>query len=323
MAGQPEPQVTEQDDDVELTQAEISEAVRGTEQELLQQAFQDETKDDKTEEPESEPQDEPSERADEAPPIEDKGDTQRRDPQGRFVAKDRQQDDERQRADDGDPVPRWRTREIAEERRAAIAERDALRAELVRLQATQQQPPQQQSQAAAQQQQIDPLIDPQGWQRQIEGGFAERLRQMELNFDLRVAHMQHGKAFEQAYEALLQEGQRGNGQLIRQLVSSPAGAGDRIVGWHRNRELLAATGGDLQKFKQQMRAELLQDPEFRKEMMAGMRNDASGRGNQPGRPNTVTQLPPSLSRVAGSSPRVGDPDDGDNSDEAVFQFAMR
>jgi hypothetical protein len=74
-----------------------------------------------------------------------------------------------------------------------------------------------------------------------------------------------------------------------------------------------------------VREELLQDPEFLKQAMETARGQATGGQRQPTqgqRPNTITRLPPSLSRTAGSSANV-DPIDTDDSDDAIFAFATQ
>lgn len=310
----------------------LHDAVRSTEQEIQDAAWQDEPAGD---EPAGDDQDGEQDQQQEQPAADagDKG--QPRNERGQFASReqskagaDQQQEqpadgEQEQRAgDDADGVPRWRLREIAEERRQAQAERDALRVELTKLQTQIAQRPAQQQQ----EQEIDPLLDPVGWQKKIEAGFEEKIRTMALDMDLRVAHIRHGETFEKAYTALLEQGQRGNGQLVRQLVGNPQGAGDRIVSWFKNQELMRETKGDLNGFKKQIREELLKDPEFLKQAMEAARGQASG-GQQPGqqqgqRPNNITRLPPSLARQAGGSPN-SDPIDTDDSEKAVFDYAFR
>jgi hypothetical protein len=316
----------------------VQTGVRETEAEILNEAFIDPPEDGDADEADTQDQTDAQDASSDRP----------RDEKGKFVAKDAakqadQQTPEQQKAaegeqagekgdkDDGETVPRWRLREIAEERRQAQAERDQLRAELIRLQTQQQtrQPPQSPAQGLQQQpqqenQEIDPLLDPVGFANRLRSEFAQQLATQQLNFSLSRAHDRHGEVFEKAYEALVTEGQRGNGAIVRDLTSRP-NPGEAIVTWHKQQMLLRETNGDLDAYKSRVREELLQDPEFLKQAMETARGQATGGQRQPTqgqRPNTITRLPPSLSRTAGSSANV-DPIDTDDSDDAIFAFATQ
>lgn len=302
---------------------ELSDAVRATEQEIHEEAFQ---------EPKDTAEGEPDQQQDA------QGDERPRDEQGRFAAKEAgtpadqaekpqtgqqeqagEKQDGKDGKDDGESVPRWRLREITEERRQAQAERDALRAELIKLQTMQarQAPPEQEKQ-----QEIDPLLDPNGFAKQIRQEFEQRLSTERLNNNLAMAHMRHGEVFEKAYEAVVHQGQNGNRQLVSHLTSA-ANPGDAIVGWYRQQEMMRETNGDLGAFKEKMRGELLKDPEFLKAAIETVRNgNGQQQGQQGQRPNNVTRLPPSLSRTAGSSANA-DPTDTDDSDRAIFDYAFK
>ncbi len=315
---------------------ELSDAVRQTEFDILEQAFSD--KPDEDEGPVAAQEPEPEKTADDK-------DEPARDEQGRFAKtaetakasepkeqKAETPTDQQQAApegeqkpegkDDGENVPRWRLREIAEERRNALAERDALRAELIRLQTAQavQKPVQQEQQ----QQDIDPLLDPAGFANKLRQEFGEQLRVERLNNNLANAHIRHGEAFEKAYEALLQQGQQGNRQLVNHLTSV-ANPGEAIVAWHKQQELVRETNGDINAFRQKMRDDLLKDPDFLKAAIEAVKAGAGGgqQTQQGQRPNNITRLPPSLSRATGTSANSGDPIDTDDSDSAVFDFAFK
>jgi hypothetical protein len=76
--------------------------------------------------------------------------------------------------DDNAPqVPSWRVREINEERRAALAERDALRAEKAQWEARQR--PTEQPKPAEQPAKPDPLLDPEGYEKYIEAKVEDKL----------------------------------------------------------------------------------------------------------------------------------------------------
>jgi hypothetical protein len=304
----------------------LHEGVRETDNEILQEAFADEPP--PAEEPEGEEPEAPAE-----------GDGPLRNERGQFTARTPAREPGEQQPEGEQPegqergendVPRWRLREIAEARRSAEAERETLRAELIRTQTWlhqfeqgqqrgQQQQPQQQPQAP------DPLIDPTGYAQSIQGNIGSQMREMQLNFDLQLTHMRHGEVFEKAYEALLGTGPRDGGATIRQLVAAnPTGAGQRIVDWYRQGELMRETKGDLAGFKAKLESELLANPEFLKKAMDAARQHANG-GTAPnggGRaPNTITRFPPSLARQTGNAPVIED--DGDDSDRAAFDYAFR
>lgn len=306
-------------------QDELLNAVRETEAEILNEAFQSEPKGD-------EAQGEQTETAERETAAETESQEQPRDEKtGQFAAKDKAKPDAQAepqgeqeqpgQEDKGDAVPRWRLKEIADARRAAEAERDTLRAELARLQA--QQPRQQQQPQTQQQEQIDPLLDPAGFADRLRSDFQRQLAESQLNMNLEMAHMRHGEVFEKAYEALIQEGQRGNKQLVTHLTAQ-RNPGEAIVSWHKQNELMRETKGDLQGFEKSLREKLLKDPEFIKAAMEAARGQAGGQpnGQSGARPNVITRLPPSLSRQAGSSPS-GDPGDSDDSEASVFDYAVR
>src|SRR5512139_3258659 len=162
---------------------EIDEAVSATDTEILNEAFQDEA-------PAAEPES-PAPEKTEAPQGE-----QPRNERGQFAPKEAKAEADpkapARTPEDEAPIPSWRAREIADERRQAQAERDQLRAELARMQARQaaQQPQQQQ------QQDIDPLLDPQGFANKLRSEFNQQISRVELNANLKMAHRFHGEKFE-------------------------------------------------------------------------------------------------------------------------------
>ena len=304
----------------------LHEAVRSTEEEIQQAAWADEPEGEEPPGEEAQPSEQPQ-----APSQ------QPRNERGQFTARDQepeqqepaeQGEPEQQEQDEGEAVPRWRMREIAEERRQEKARYDAQTAEMIRMQTRLHQLERQQPAQQPQQQDIDPLLDPTGYANRIRSEMQREIGMIRLNSNLEIAHLRHGETFEKAYEALVKEGQRGNGQIIDRLTQT-ANPGEAIVRWYKERELMAATGGDLNKFRQTMRDEMLNDPEFLQKAIEVVRAQATGeqprqpQGNQQsGRPNNITRLPPSLSRAPGGSPNL-DPNDTDDSDRAVFDYAFR
>lgn len=218
-------------------------------------------------------------------------------------------------------VPSWRLREINEEKRRVEAERDALRAEHARLQAAWAQ--QQRSQAPKEAPPPpDPVLDPAAYTKYVQDGlraeFQAQVAHDRLNMNLEMANLRHGERFEKAFEALVVEGQRGNSQLVRQLISQ-ANPGAAIMRWHTQNEVLREVGSDPAEYQKKLRESLLNDPEFLAAAQERARSIATG-GGQPNRANTVVTLPPSLSKATGSGEVPTNATDG--SEEGLFNFAM-
>jgi len=294
-------------------QEEVAQSVRETEDEILKSAFT----------PEAEPKAEPSgeEAASEA-----KGPA--RDPAtGRFA---KATPDEPQGEQPAEPVekpdeilPSWRAREINEERRAALAELDRIRAENARMQTylAQMQRAQPQQPAPA----PDAIVDQAGFVDWMRNEFRREFQTFQqqqatdrLNNNLEMAHMRHGDKFEKAYEALLIQAQRGDSQIVRHFVSQP-NPGEAIMRWYTNNETLREVGGDPAAFRQKTRDDLLKDPEFLAQAVEAHRRLATGGNGQP--QNTVVKLPPSLSKATGTTEIPQTATDG--SEAAIFAYAMQ
>jgi hypothetical protein len=291
---------------------DVEQAVRDTENQIMDEAFA---------EPEKEPA-EPEPR----PRDPDTGRFTRTAPATPDETEPQSQGSEEERPEE--QVPSWRLREIAEERRQIQAERDALRAENARMTAAMAQFQRAQQQAQQPPQPTDPVMDAPGFRKEIidetRAEFNEQLRSIRLENNLELAHMRHGERFEKAYEALLIEGQRGNNQLVRQLVAQP-NPGQAIVNWFTHNEVLREVGSDIPAFKQKTRDELLNDPEFLAEAVERQRQMAFGGGGNAGAgqaPRTVTRLPPSLSKATGSSSGESPEGQLDGSDDGIFAYAL-
>ena len=101
--------------------------------------------------------------------------------------------------------------------------------------------------------------------------------------------------------------------------------GEALVSWHKRNEALREVGDDPSAYKakiaEETRQALANDPEFRKQLLEGLRAEAeTGDG---GKPRTVTRLPASLNRAAGGNHLRSDLADGDNSNTAIFDSIFK
>jgi len=161
----------------------------------------------------------------------------------------------------------------------------------------------------------DIFENPQGYTQSLEQRFEQRLRMQEQNFSFRLAHRQHGQDFETAYQSLIREGEMGNRQAVQAVMQSPD-PGEALMRWHKQTTLFEKTGGDLDKYLQTQREQLLADPEFLKQAAEKIRAGANGQ-----QPKSVVQLPPSLNRIASAAPATAGGDD-DMSDAGLFRHAL-
>jgi hypothetical protein len=198
-------------------------------------------------------------------------------------------------------------RELEETRR----QNEALQAQWQQFQAQQRQQQQPKPEVP------DIFENPQGYQSHIEQTFNQRMREQELNFSLRLAHVQYKKDFEEAYAALNQRGQMGDNSAVRAIVDSPD-PGEALMRWHRQQKLYEATGGDLEGYLTKRQEELLKDPAFLAKAVEAVRAQ-QGNGQNGQRP--AVQLPPSLSRIPSAAASVEEA--GGMSDAALFAQALR
>jgi hypothetical protein len=253
-------------------------------------------------------------------------------------------------------VPAGRLREEAEGKRAAIAERDTLKAQLDAEKAanakavadlnaklegvlaamqkgTQPQAPQQDNKP-----QVPDLFEnPNAFAEHLNKGVQDRFdafmkqqRDREVMSSIESARTRHGPVFQEAWkalESLPRDPATGKGtpetlQLVQRLSAEP-NPGDAIVSWHKRNVAAREVGDDLDAYKARIaedtRKALIADPEFRKELLGSLRGDAMI-GDQ-GRPRTVTRLPQSLTRAAGGNSRANDHESFDGSESAIAASA--
>jgi hypothetical protein len=232
-------------------------------------------------------------------------------------------------------VPLARLRQETERRRAIEQERDNFRAQLAAYHA-QVAHAEAQRRAAAErqdnQQSEDASIDllfskPADFmareRAQMRAELRHEMRSDHVNASLGEAHEEHGAEFEAAYKALT--GANAADPVARaavQRVWEAPNPGKALMRWWGEQQILRETQGDPAAYRQRVAKELMSDPEFRRELLEGMRGEAV-RGDH-GRPRTQTRLPKSLNGASGGgSVRNTDPELYNDSDASVFAFAMK
>jgi hypothetical protein len=210
-------------------------------------------------------------------------------------------------------VPSWRLAEEAQRRREAEQQLAEMRAEMRQIQ---------QMQLAAQRQQmpqqepIDPFADPTGYAQSIEGKFEARLKELQLQHSLQFARFAHKETFDSAYEAFVDYAHRTRDQATYHRVMNASDPGDALVKWYKEQELHKELGGsDLKSFLEKQRAEWLKDPAVQAQVIEAFK------ATQQAQPSNITNLPPSLSRVASASPNHNE--NSDWSQESIFKHAMK
>jgi hypothetical protein len=193
-------------------------------------------------------------------------------------------------------VPSWRLREEREAREAAARRADEAERRFIQLQQELQAQRRHQEQ---QQQPIDPILDPQGFIALMREERERERMEDRLQFSMERAHEKHGTTFEEAYNAFVENAPRN--QLWAQSMLRRPNPGQEIVSWYNKERAFQEYGSDPKAYAAKLRADLLKDPTFLAEASAAARAQATGQA--PGvRPNNVTQMPVSLSRVAGGGP---------------------
>src|SRR4051812_11619714 len=101
--------------------------------------------------------------------------------------------------DNASQVPSWRVREINEEKRAALAELETLRAERAQWQQRQQQQPK--AESAPKAETPDPLLDPEGYKNALRQELREERLNEQREESLQRAADAHPDEFKEAYTA--------------------------------------------------------------------------------------------------------------------------
>jgi hypothetical protein len=175
------------------------------------------------------------------------------------------------------------------------------------------------------------FTDPDKFIQQIESKHERKLADMQLNFDMQLASMRHGSAFDAAWQHFYASCQGGQDPVSYFRVMNARSPGEEMVRWFHERRLMHETGGNLDAYRERILQEALQNPEIlaRLQQQGGLvppqqpqqdqrARDESGRFLPQQQPRQEVRLPTSLSRMNGSRgmPAAGEPEDG--SEEAIF-----
>lgn len=182
----------------------------------------------------------------------------------------------------------------------------------------------------------DIFEDPKGFVEFLQQGFQTKLDQVQakaaadrVEDSMALAHTTHKDVFEKAFEAVrkLDSGNPEDRATVQRIYGS-RNPGEELVNWHKRAETLRVVGNDPAKFRETTRAEVIaelkNDPEFKKQLLADLRGEASRPGPD-GQPRTVNRLPPALNRAPGSNLGAAhsDANQFDDSDQAVAASAWR
>lgn len=250
-------------------------------------------------------------------------------------------------------VPSGKLREEAEKRRLAEAALEAertARAEerknfealqtqvqtLTQLLSGQRQPPQPAKEEPKTEAEIPDIFEnPKGFVEHITSlvqqavaPVRQDVRKTAVETSFALAHNTHKETFAKAYEAINGlNPQNPDDRATVQRIYNSSNPGEELVKWHKRTTALARFGDDPDAAEARIREEtqqsLLKDPEFRKALLADLRQEAATGEN--GAPRTTTRLPKSIARAGGSNIGVERMDHSaqDNSDQSVADAAWR
>jgi hypothetical protein len=234
---------------------------------------------------------------------------QPRDEQGKFAKVEDEPekpaaDPEKPVIDDNAPqVPSWRVREINDEKRALAEKVAALEAERQNWQRQQAPKPEPEKVVKP-----DPLLDPDGYEAYLDKKAEEKFLNYQRETSLATAHRVYKQEFEEAYAAA----QKQVDPALRARMQQSRDPGETLMEWHREQKTRAEVGSDLKAYKEKLRKEALEDPEFRKAAMEAWREQAPANGR------SRVDLPPSLNGASRSNALLRSAD-GDLSDHELFE----
>lgn len=170
----------------------------------------------------------------------------------------------------------------------------------------------------------DPIVDPDGYARSVRDEVEAGIISRNVEETFRDAHEEHGNKFEAAYSALTSLDRNSpSDRALVQRISKSANPGRALMKWHTQQEAVREIG-DPVSYKERLRNELLDDPEFAKAVVAKDRERSSQNQNGQRRPtNNITRLPSLNSSGSGSGRQSRSASDDDDSDAAVAAYAFR
>jgi hypothetical protein len=139
-----------------------------------------------------------------------------------------------------------------------------------------------------------------------------RLRGLEANFSLRLAHMQHGEMFEKAFSEAEARANRGDPSIM-QTVANSSDPGQTLVNWYKREQVISQVGDDPAAYREKLQEQLLSDPAF---LAKALEKAKAVAGAQP---SNKIDIPPSLSKASGSN--RGEP--VDSSQAGIWEYATR
>lgn len=134
---------------------------------------------------------------------------------------------------------------------------------------------------------IDPIEDPQGWQKQQLSTVEESMQNMQANFSQMLAERHYGKGVvDDAFQWILTR--PAHEQQAVKFARDPYG---EMVERKKQADTLAEIGTDPSAYRERLKSEFMKDPEFVSAVMAAAKAEAGARPDR-----HETRLPPSLNR---------------------------
>lgn len=235
-----------------------------------------------------------------------------RDEQGRFATKPEEAEKPASEPERGPPA--WRLKEEADARRAAEQERDRYRVELENFRKQQEQqrnPPKDIFEDAPGfvDQRVQTTVDP----------IKQEIGQLREFYSQREAVRTHGQEKVKAAYDWIAQGMQSRDPERMAIYQRAMGSFDpygEIVSSHQKQALFEQIGTDPGAYVEKQLDERLKDPAYAAKLLERIRGVTQQRPS-----SSVTQLPPSLSRVSSGLPRAGD--DDDDSEAGLFRQATR
>lgn len=188
-----------------------------------------------------------------------------------------------------DSIPPWRLKEEADARREATRERDELRRQLAELKPKPDP--------------VDFFANPDEAIQQRLSPLEQQLQNMQSSLVLRASRAEavseHGKDAVKELEQAIAQGMQDGRADLQELANRMRRSEDPVglaMQWHQREKMLKETGGDLTAYRQKLRDEALNDPEFLSQAAEKLKGAAAK--NPIAR--TITPLP-SITRVGATA----------------------